>query len=173
MARISKQEVCSLLRGFVADGYPCKAVQTQAWLKSLWRWPLRQDLLETNVVEVMEVDVEKRSRERVYSDAELIAIWKATEKLSPIEDAYIKLMLLLAPRKIALALMKGSDLDGLDNPTLWIIPFELNKSKKTARQEARLPDPAAAACTTHYQRLAEEQRRSIPFARLDLPVCAP
>jgi hypothetical protein len=37
MASINKQEVRSL-RGFVAHGYPYKAIQTQTWLKSLWRW---------------------------------------------------------------------------------------------------------------------------------------
>ena len=131
MASISKQEVRSLLRGFVADGYPYKAVQTQAWLKLLWRWALRQDLIDNNIMEAVEVEIEKRPRERIYSDAELVTIWKAAEKLTPIEGAYLKLMLLLAPRKTALALMKRSDLDDPNNPTLWITPFELTKSKKT------------------------------------------
>jgi hypothetical protein len=130
MASVSKQDVRSLLRGFVADGHPYKAAQTQTWLKSLWRWALRQDLVDTNIMEAVEIDVEKRSRERVYSDAELIAIWKAAEKLVPIECAYIKLVLLLAPRKTALALMKRSDLDDTENPTLWVTPHELTKSKK-------------------------------------------
>jgi hypothetical protein len=131
MASITKQEVRALLRGFVADGHPYKAAQTQTWLKSLWRWALRQDLVETNIMEAVEIDIEKRSRERIYSDAELIAIWKAAEKLFPIEGAYIKLMLLLAPRKTALALMKRSDLNNPDYPLLWTTPFELTKSKKT------------------------------------------
>jgi hypothetical protein len=45
------------------------------------------------------------------------------------------MLVLLAPRKTALAGMRRSDLDDIDNPTLWTTPFELTKSKKSASKK--------------------------------------
>jgi integrase len=63
------------------------------------------------------------------------------------EGAYVKLLILLAPRKSALALMKIGDLkfDASDNPVEWVAPFELTKSRKIAKaKEYRTPLPALA-----------------------------
>jgi integrase len=43
----------------------------------------------------------------------------------------VKLLILLAPRKTALAHLRRSHLDDDSNPILWTTPHELTKSKKT------------------------------------------
>jgi integrase len=58
-------------------------------------------------------------------------IWAAADKLSPVEGAYTKLLLLLAPRKTALAAMRRNHLDA--DMTTWVTPHELTKSKKRQR----------------------------------------
>ncbi len=146
MESISKQEVRELLRGFIADGHPYKARVTQSWLKKLWRWAAQEDFVSNPMMEAVSIEYEKRSRERVYSDAEIAACWHAASQLDPIESAYVKLLILLAPRKTALACMRRSQLDDADNPTLWTTPFELTKSKKSSpkKREYKTPLPPLA-----------------------------
>ena len=132
MDKISKQEVRELLRGFIADGHPYKAGVTFRWLKKLWRWAAQEDYVTTPIMEAVSIEYEKRERDRVYSDAEIKTIWNAASKLDPVERDYVKLLILLAPRKTALACMRRSHLDNADNPALWTTPFELTKSRKNS-----------------------------------------
>ena len=130
MATITKQDVLTLLRSFVTEGHPYKASLTHKWLRVLWRWAWRQDLVAINLMDKVEIEIEKRARERLYSDAEIKATWNAADKLDPIKGSFIKLLILLAPRKTALAAMRWSHLDSVDTPTLWTTPHELTKSRK-------------------------------------------
>jgi integrase len=135
MDKISKQEVRELLRGYIAEGHPYKASVTRSWLKKLWRWAAEEDYVSTPIMEAVRIDYEKRERDRVYSDADIKATWNAAGKLDPVERDYIKLLMLLAPRKTALASMRRSHLDDADNPTIWTTPFELTKSRKTSSKK--------------------------------------
>jgi integrase len=84
-------------------------------------------------MEQVDFDIDKRFRTRVYSDHEIKLIWNAADKLKSEEGAYVKLLLLLAPRKSALAALKYSDLkDGI-----WTTPWELTKSKKKSQEKNR------------------------------------
>ena len=66
----------------------------------------------------------------VYSDAEIKAMWNAADRIdTAAAGAYFKLLILLAPRKSALAGMRWSDI----KDDVWTTPFELTKSKKTAK----------------------------------------
>ena len=131
---ITKQDVRELLRGFIADGHPYKAAVTRAWLKKLFRWSFEEDYVPSPIMEGVRIDYKKRKRDRVYSDDEIKKTWNAVNKLDPIEGAYVKLLMLLAPRKTALACMRRSHLDDADNPTLWKTPLELTKSRKTTEE---------------------------------------
>ncbi|SED60570.1 protein of unknown function [Rhizobiales bacterium GAS191] len=135
MSEITKQDARDLLRGFIAEGHPYKAVVTERWLKVLWKWATREDLVDVNMMDAVKVEIEKSERDRVYDDTEIKAIWNAADKLDPIEGAYIKLVMLLAPRKTALACMTRGELDNADDPTLWTTPFELTKSKKNPKKK--------------------------------------
>jgi integrase len=88
-------------------------------------------------MEAVSIEYEKRERDRVYSDAEIAATWNAANQLDPIEGAYVKLLILLAPRKTALACLRRSHLDNPDQPTLWTTPFELTKSRKKVGKRKR------------------------------------
>jgi integrase len=146
-AQITKQELRALLRGFIADGYPYKAKVTRGWLKTLFRWAAREDYVPASIMESVDVDIERRERTRVYSDQEIAACWNAASQLSPVESAYVKLLVLLAPRKSALACMQRSHLDDPDNPTLWTTPHELTKTRKSSpkKREYKTPLPPLAA----------------------------
>ena len=135
MDKITKQDVRELLRDYIAEGHPYKASITRAWLKKLWRWAAEEDYVANPIMEAVRIEYEKRDRDRVYKDAEIRNTWKAADKLDPVEGAFVKLLMLLAPRKTALACMRRSHLDNADNPTLWTTPFELTKSRKTSSKK--------------------------------------
>jgi integrase len=132
---ITKKHAYDLLDGFIADERPYKAAVTLAWLKTLWRWAFRRDLVASPVMDAVEIHFERKERDRVYSEDEIKAIWKAAGKISAVEGAYVKLLVLLAPRKSALAGIRVGDLDDAKNPTLWTTPHELTKSKKMAKRK--------------------------------------
>jgi integrase len=135
MDKITKQDVRELLRGYIAEGHPYKASVTRAWLKKLWRWAAEEDYVDNPIMEAVSIEYEKRERDRVYTDAEIKSTWKAADKLDPVEGAFVKLLILLAPRKTALASMRRSHLDNADNPALWTTPFELTKSRKNSSKK--------------------------------------
>ncbi len=134
-ASISKTDAYKLLDGFVADGNGPKAKVTLAWLKTLWRWAWKRDYVETPLMDAVEINFERRVRDRVYSEEEIGTLWNATEGLTAQERAFVKLVALLGVRKNELAKMRRDELDDPDNPKLWTIPYSRTKSKKTAKRE--------------------------------------
>jgi integrase len=134
-AEITKEDIRKLLRGFIADGKSYKANITKAWLKKLWRWACAEDVVTVPIVDTISLDFERRKRTRYFSEDEIRATWKVADQLSPEEGAFLKLLILLAARKTALAAIRWNQLDSVDNPTLWKTPFELTKSRKTMREE--------------------------------------
>jgi integrase len=141
IAEITKHDAYALLKGFRSDGYVYKAAITLRWLKTMWKWAWKRDLVEQPIMEAVDFEYEKRERTRVYSDNEIKAIWAAANQLEPAAGAYVKLLILLAPRKTSLACMQRSHLDDANNPTLWTTPFELTKSKKNPTQKRKYLTP--------------------------------
>lgn len=136
IADITPNDIRTLLREFIAAGHPYKAAITKRWLAKLWRWAYDEDYTPVPIIKGLgNVETEKRERNRFYTDAEIRATWEAADKLEPHDAAYVKLLILLAPRKTALALLRRSHLDDADNPTIWTTPFELTKSRKTSRKK--------------------------------------
>lgn len=142
---ITKRDAYLLLDAMIAEGRGATAEQTLAWLRTMWRWAWKRDLVASPIMDAVEIKYEKKVRDRVYSDDEIVAIWRAAEKLNASESAYIKFLILLAPRKRALAGLRRSHLDDANKPTIWTTPFSLTKSRKTARPRVyTTPLPALA-----------------------------
>lgn len=136
MADIPHKDIRTLLREFIADGHPYKAAISKRWLTKLWKWAYHEEHVPVSEIQgIGNVETEKRERDRFYTDAEIKTTWAAADKLEPRDAAYVKLLILLAPRKTALACLRLSHLDDADNPTLWTTPFELTKSRKTSSKK--------------------------------------
>src|SRR5262245_5015755 len=147
IADITRRDAYQLLDRFKADGHPYKAARTLRWLATMWRWAWKRDYVSEPIMERVEFHFENNVRDRVYSNKEIATIWKAACTLDATSQAYIKLLLLLAPRKTALALMRWADLDDPTNPTVWTTPHELVKARKTLSKKRRVyvtPLPALA-----------------------------
>jgi integrase len=131
MSSITKRDIHALLDGFVAQGYPGKAIVTHSWLRTLWRWAAEREIVPTPLM--VRRPAERGVRERFLSDTELAAIWKSVGELGILEGAYIKLLLLTGVRKGELAGMRWAELDDPADPKVWTVPHERTKAKKTAR----------------------------------------
>lgn len=161
-AAISKQDAYELLDSFKASGHDYKAAVTLRWLKTLWKWAMRRDFVDKNVMDQVHIDWEKRERDRVYSAEEIKATWQAAEQLDPVQQGYIKLLILLAPRKTALASLQRSHLDNPDNPTVWTTPFELTKSRKTTKKKRVYLTPLPPLAQRIVKGLPKEEERLFP-----------
>ena len=129
---ITQIEAQDLVDGFLAEGHPAKARVTLAWLHTLFRWAWRRGILDENIMDRVEIHIEPKSRDRLYTDDEIKAVWQAANYMGGIEGGYIKLVLLLGVRKSELAGMKREEFDDPDNPTIWTVPHERVKIRKSA-----------------------------------------
>jgi integrase len=165
---ITKQDARARLRGFIVAGHVYKANVARAWLKKLFRWAAENDYVETSVMEAVSIEFEKRKRERVYTDDEIKATWAAANRLDPAEAAYVKLLMLLAPRKTSLACIVRKDLD--KDATLWTVPFDLTKSRKTSSEERIYIVPLPPLTQRLFKGVIKEETK--PENRLfpDLPI---
>jgi integrase len=125
------------------------AVRLFAHLGDLFKWAARPGgPLKMSPMAGMPRPGTIASRTRVYSDAELKAIWAAADKLDPGERAYIKLMMLLALRRNELALARWDELDDPHAPTLFTVPTARVKLKAAAKLVSkpvyRIPLPPLA-----------------------------
>jgi integrase len=136
---ITKRDAQDLIDGLVVGGQGPKAARTLATLRKFWRWAWKRDIVPTPLMDAVEAHYEKNERDRVYSDDEIKLIWSAAEDLSPVECAYFKVLLLLAPRKTALAQMQRGHVK--DDISHWTTPFELVKAKKSATTKRRYETP--------------------------------
>jgi integrase len=164
MAAITKADIRELLRGIVAEGKPAKARLTHSWLRRLWRWCVSEDIVEAPIVDGIASEVERRVRDRVYSDDEIRAAWAAADRLGGAEAAFVKLLILLVPRVTALACLRWSDLD--DDMTLWTTPHELTKTKKTASRKRVYLTPLSPLARRILMGLPRHEGRVFP----DLPI---
>jgi len=172
MATITRQDAQTLLRGFIADGHPYKATMTMCWIKTLWRWAADEEIVPDDAMRRVKIEIEARVRDRVYSNEEIAATWRAAEQLDPESRAFVRLLILLAPRKTALAAMLWSHLDDPSNPTLWTTPHELTKSKKKANRRrvylTPLP-PLARQSIRSLPRISDRVFPGLPVAAGEQP----
>ncbi|MBV9751731.1 MAG: integrase arm-type DNA-binding domain-containing protein [Hyphomicrobiales bacterium] len=168
MATITRQDAQTLLRGFIADGHPYKASMTMCWIKTLWRWASDEEIIPDDPMRRVKIEVEHRVRDRVYTDEEIAATWRAAEQLDPERGAFVKLLILLAPRKTALAAMQWTHLDNPAEPTLWTTPHELTKSKKKMAKKRVYLTPLPPLAQRMIRGLPRNGERVFP----SLPVAA-
>jgi len=170
IAEITRADVYSLLDGFIADGHGYKAERTLSWLKTMFKWCAKREIITASFMDAIEIEFDERDRDRVFTSSEVKAVWSAMDGLvndaesdrreqARLAGGYIKLLILLAVRKGELAGMRRSEFDDPDKPTIWTIPFERVKAnKKSKPREYVVP----------LSKLAQRIIRSLPRADDDL-----
>lgn len=157
---ITTKEIEGLLEDLISDGRSRTAQLTLTWMRLMWKWASKKDLADKAVIEKVDVEFEPpKIRDKVFSDDEIRDIWKAANQLDPVKSAFVKLLILLAPRKNELAGMRRAELNDGDSPSHWQTPHERTKSKKTAAKKRTYETPLSA--------LAARIVRGIPVSEHD------
>ena len=82
----------------VADRAPVRANRVLAHVKRLFNWAAGRDLIETSPAAHIERPTPEKARERVLDDDELVAVWRATERLGGAYGAGIRLLICTGAR---------------------------------------------------------------------------
>ena len=140
VAGIDAGEIGKLLRK-VRDGSkekkteprPYMANRLFAYLNAFFRWCAKPDVKKVPASPMAGMtrpwDGEE-VRDRVFTDAEIKAIWKAADAIGGVAGAYVKTVLLTGKRKSAIAKMKWAE---IEDDWTWVPPVDRRRKKKTKR----------------------------------------
>jgi integrase len=123
---IRRRDVAVCINGIAKSRGKVSAARARAALSAFFVWCMQQGIVEANPVFGTAKPEEPAARERVLSDAELTAAWKACE-----DDDFgriVKLLILTGARRTEIGGMRWSEID-LDAAT-WTLPKERVKNGK-------------------------------------------
>ena len=120
----------------VAEDYPVAANRSLGRLKAILNWAVAEDLVKANVAAGIKRPTREKPVDRILSDAELRAIWKATEALEYPAREFASLLILSGQRRDDVRLMRWEEID-LEG-RIWVIPADRYKSRRP--QLVPLPD---------------------------------
>lgn len=144
---IKKPDINRLLDGIAERGARSEAAQVLGALKTLYRWGIAhahdengEDRLERNPTDGIAAPARRPARDRVLSEDEISAFWRACERLGWPYGELFKLLLLTGCRENEIAGMRWSELD-LDRAT-FTLPSE--RAKNHRQHTIALSAPALA-----------------------------
>jgi len=123
---VTRRDVAACLTRIKRERSPIVAGLARAKLSAFFVWCLRQGFAEGNPTIGTDAGRHVAPRERVLSDAELAAIWKAAVEIGGDYGAIIRLLILTSSRRAEVGGMCWSELD-LDKGT-WTLPAERSKN---------------------------------------------
>jgi integrase len=127
---IGRREIVEALEEIADSGHPAMARKIHAHSSKLFSWAIARGMYGLDVspcagIRTSEILGRKEPRQRVLSDAEIRALWQATEGLGYPASPFVRLLLLTGQRLREVAQMSWSEVD-LDK-ALWTIPPERMK----------------------------------------------
>jgi integrase len=124
LPRWSKLQASSITRGDVKQMMariesPSVANQTLAAVSAIFSWGIEQEIVALNPCKLVARN-ESKSRERVLSESEVPALWKALDDIDPVSASALRVILLLGQRPGECANMRREHIrDGW-----WTMPGE-------------------------------------------------
>jgi integrase len=127
IADIRRSEIVHLLDDIEDNSGRHMAHAALAVLRKIMSWhATRDDDFRSPIVRGMgRVNAKESARDRVLSDDELRAVWRAAEEDQGVFGAYVKFLLLTSARRTEAAAMRWSEISGSD----WLLPAARNKTK--------------------------------------------
>jgi integrase len=136
LVKIDRRMVAARLAEVAKERGEITSNRARAALSGLFSWAMREGLVDANPVIGTNRSVDERSRDRVLSDEELAAIWRACR-----DDDYgriVRLLILTGQRREEVGGMLGEEVDLLR--ARWTIPRE--RTKNGLPHEVPLPSAA-------------------------------
>jgi integrase len=108
---IGKRDVLDLLDAIKERGALSKARKTFAHLNRFFNWCVQRDIIATSPMTAIERPAGAAPRERLLSDTELVAVWRAAGELGPF-GAITRLLILTGSRLNEVAQLKWAEVEG-------------------------------------------------------------
>jgi integrase len=146
---LTRAMVASRLRT-IAEGGPVAADRARSTLSTMYAWAIGEGLCEANPVIGTNKASDDRPRDRVLSDAELVAIWKAT----PDSDfgRIVRLLMLTGQRRDEIGWLRWSEFDIAGK--LIALPGERTKNHRA--HEVPLSDMAVDVLAKQHRRIGRD-----------------
>ena len=130
IASITRREVIDLLEKIDKERGPYMSNRTLAAIRRLFAWAVERDVIDASPAQNVKPVGKEVSRDRVLTDDELRAFWKATEGDDQPRHPFLRTLLLTAQRRSEVATMRWQDLDLEDDKPLWSIPRQFVKADR-------------------------------------------
>ncbi len=148
---LPRRHVSALLENIVARGAPIQANRTLAVVRKMFNFAISRGVIEASPCLGVAMPAKENQRDRVLSDAEIIAFWKGIERPGISEEVQLalKLQLVTAQRKMEVSSAEWNEFD-LEQ-AIWTIPKDRAKNGRASRVPLPSlvvdlqPHPAAAA----------------------------
>jgi integrase len=118
-----------MLDEIVDRGAPAGANRYLADVRSFCNWSVQRGLIEVSPCVGIKPPSPSKSRDRILSDDELLAVWKAAEALGYPFGPLVQLLILTGQRRDEVAHMCWSEID-LDVHGTWTLPRERSKNNQ-------------------------------------------
>lgn len=126
LTQITRPDVRDLIDGVEGDVLPARVL---AIVKTVFRYALSRDWIESSPVEGIARPAAERARDRVLTMEEAVAVWNAAGLLGFPFGHFLQTLELTAQRRTEVAAMRWNDVDL--EATTWIIPAKRTKSART------------------------------------------
>jgi integrase len=122
---ISKPDVLAHLDALQDAGYERARDRRRQLIRQLFDWLIEREVVKVNpAAGIRKLQPGGVKRQRVLTDDELRAIWKAAEKIGGAAEALVKLLMLTGQRRGEVATIEWPELDS----DLWTVPPEKFKN---------------------------------------------
>lgn len=126
LSKIGRADVHELLDGVVDRGAPIMANRCLAALRRMCAWAVERGLIESSPCDKVKAPAAERSRDRVLSDDELKAVWKAADAIRWPFGPMLQLLVLIDQRRDEIASMSWNEIDF--EARTWTLPRERSKN---------------------------------------------
>ena len=123
---IKRAELLIVIDAIVARGSTGAAIHALAAIRRLFNWAVERGVIEHSPVLGLKPPGRINARDRVLSDFELTAVWRAAGQLGYPFGVIVHLLILTGQRRGEVTGLLWSDLDL--KAALWSLPAERNKS---------------------------------------------
>ena len=125
---VTRRELMEAVDGLAAAGKPHAAGNLLRHLKMALSWAVGRGLLPASPLDKARAPVRANERDRVLSDTEIAAAWRACESLPQPWRAMIRMLILTGQRRTEVSAMRWEEVDLAT--ALWTIPRERVKKDR-------------------------------------------
>jgi len=128
LSQITRGDIHELLDAIIERGSPVMANRVLSVLRTMCGWAIERSIIEVNPCAGMGRPTAETPRERVLSDGELVAVWRAADGLEPPYGAFVKLLVLTGQRRTEVAALEWREIDLAGK--VWTLPKERAKNDR-------------------------------------------